>query len=120
LFSAWTPASQHQLLGESLFEAIIARDLARDVADDAAEIGLQRFEGPPRPLELLGMRVALLLDQREFADPRQTLKSALHQPSVGREADRLRLHGRIDDDLGEVSSLCRTAAGRGREARAAA
>lgn len=102
-------AGQHQLLGESLCEAIIARDLAPDVADDAAEIGLQGFERSPRPLELLGMGVALLLDQRELADPpvglaqldamplgapRQTVESAMHQPGVGRESDSFRLHGR--------------------------
>ena len=60
---------QHQLLGKSLFEAVIACDPAANIADDAAKIGLQGFERPPRPLELLGMRVALLLDQREFANP---------------------------------------------------
>jgi hypothetical protein len=36
-------------------EAIIANDLAADVTDDAAEMGVQGFERPPRPLELLGM-----------------------------------------------------------------
>jgi hypothetical protein len=58
-------AGQHQLLGESLFKAVIARDLAANITDDAAKIGLQGFGRPPRPPELLGMRVALLLDQRE-------------------------------------------------------
>jgi hypothetical protein len=62
-------AGQHQLLGKSRREAIIACDLSTNIADDAAKIGLQGFERPPRPLELLGMRVALLLDQREFANP---------------------------------------------------
>jgi hypothetical protein len=52
LFSAWTRRAS---MSSFHSEAIIANDLAADVTDDAAEIGLQGFERPPRPLELLGM-----------------------------------------------------------------
>jgi hypothetical protein len=64
------PAGQHELLRESLFEWRMAFDLAANIADDAAELGLQGPERSLRPLELLGMRVALLFDESELADRR--------------------------------------------------
>ncbi len=124
-------ARQHQLLGKNLFEAIVACDLAGHVADDAAEIGFQRLERSLCPLELFGMGIALLLDEGVFGDPRislaqreavllgephQPFAGPVHQLRIGRESDRLRLHGRIHDDLGKVGGLGRTAAGRDRKA----
>ena len=43
--------------------------LAPNVADDAAEIGLELSQAAISALELLGMGIALVLDQRELADP---------------------------------------------------
>src|SRR3984957_16865620 len=64
------PTCQHELRGESRFESSIVLHLAADVADDPAEIGFQLPERPLCPVELFGMSIALLLDQRELADPR--------------------------------------------------
>jgi hypothetical protein len=61
---------QHEQLREHRFEPTIAFDLAGDVADDAAEIGAQLFERPVGALELLGVGVALMLDQGELGHPR--------------------------------------------------
>lgn len=47
----------------------IAGDLAGDVANGPAEIGLEPAQRLVGPLELLGMRIALVLDQRQLADP---------------------------------------------------
>jgi hypothetical protein len=44
--------------------------LAGDVANDAADIGLQCPRRLVRSLELLGMRIALLLNERELAKAR--------------------------------------------------
>jgi hypothetical protein len=46
----------------------IAVDLAGNVPDDAAQVGLELAQSPIGALELLGMGVALVLDQRELAD----------------------------------------------------
>src|SRR5207302_4848384 len=59
---------QRQRFGERLLQSFMVRDLAADVADDAPEIGLELLQASVRPFELLGMGVALLLDQRELAD----------------------------------------------------
>jgi len=48
----------------------VAFDLAGNVADDTPEIGSMRLQGALGALELLGVGVALMLDQRELADPR--------------------------------------------------
>jgi hypothetical protein len=73
------------------------------------------------------MGVALMADQRRLADARiglaqphavlpcqahQPFPRAVHQPGVGREGDRLRLHGGVNDDAGEVRRLGRPGAGR--------
>jgi hypothetical protein len=49
---------------EEGLERRIAFDLAPDVPDHPAKIGLERPQASVRALELLGMRVALLLDER--------------------------------------------------------
>jgi hypothetical protein len=43
--------------------------LAGNVADDASEIGSERLQGPDGALELLGVGIALMLDQGELAHP---------------------------------------------------
>ena len=59
-----------QRLGEDLFELGITVDALPDVADDAAQIGLELAQASVGTLELMGMGVALMLDQRELPDPR--------------------------------------------------
>ena len=89
---------------------------------------------PQRPvgaLELFGVGVALMGDQRIASDPLiglaqgnagllrqpdQTLPRPVHEPGVGRERHRLRLHRRVDDDARKVRGLGRAGAGRGRQA----
>jgi hypothetical protein len=71
-------------------------------------------------LNCFGVGVALVPDQRGLADPRvglaqshpvplgqtdQPLASPMHQLGVGRERDRLLLHGRVDHHLPEVGGL---------------
>jgi hypothetical protein len=82
-------------------------------------------------LELLGVRVALVSDQRVFADPRirlaqvyasrlgeahEPLACPMHQLGVGREGNRLLLHGRVNDHLPEVGGLGGSHAGRNSQA----
>src|ERR1700742_446682 len=50
---------------DDLLEPDVAVDLSGDVADDAAQIGPKRFQGPVGALELLGVGIALMLDQGE-------------------------------------------------------
>jgi hypothetical protein len=61
---------QAQQVSERCLTPGIAIDLAGNVPDDTAEIGLERAQSPVGALELLGMRVTLMLDQGELADPR--------------------------------------------------
>ena len=63
------PAGQHQRMGEDALQFGLALDLAHDVANDPAEIGADRPQRPVGALELLGVGVALMGDQRMFADP---------------------------------------------------
>ena len=56
--------------GEDFFELGIAVDASPDVADDAAQIGLEPAQASVGALELMGMGIALMLDQRQLADPR--------------------------------------------------
>ena len=65
-----TRRASDQQPGERRLEPAVAFDLADDVANDAAEIGLELAQRPVGALELLGMGVALVLDQGELADPR--------------------------------------------------
>ena len=98
----------------------------------AAEIGLELAQGLCGAAELAGMGVALVLDERELADPRiglaqldaelfgqphQLLARPVHQLGVGREGDVLRLHGGVDDGAGEIGRLDRSAPRRRRQAR---
>ena len=91
-------------------------------------IVLQR---PVGALELLGVGVALMGDQRMFADPlvglaqldasfpgqlHQPLARPMHELGVGRKGHRLGLHGGVDDHLGEVGGLRRAGARGDREA----
>ena len=64
------PAGEHERMGEGALQFSLALDLAHDVADDPAEIGSDRLQRPVGALELLGVGVALMGDQRMFADPR--------------------------------------------------
>lgn len=109
----------------------IATEFTSYVADDAAKIGLERLQGPVGALELLGVSVALMLDQRELAhagiglaqldaiairQPDQDFAGAVEQPVIGRERDVLGLHRRVDDDAIEVGRLERLGLAGGREA----
>ena len=109
-------------MGEDALQLSLAPDLAYDVARDPAEIGADRPERPVGALELLGVGIALMGDQRMFAHPRvglakldagppgqlrQTLAGSMHQLGVGRKGDRLRLYGGVDGHLGKVGGLRR-------------
>ena len=111
---------EHQRMGEDALQCGVALDLAHDVARDAAEIGADRLQSPVGALELLGVGVALVGDQRMFADPlippgetdagfpgqpHQPLARPMHELGVGRKGDRLRLNRGIHNDLGEVGGL---------------
>jgi hypothetical protein len=118
-------------MGEDALQLSLAPDLAYDVARDPAEIGADRPERPVGALELLGVGIALMGDQRMFAHPRvglakldaglsgqlhQPLAGSMHQLGVGRKGDRLRLYGGVDDHLGKVGGLRRAGARRHRQA----
>src|SRR4029077_20721747 len=110
-------ASQHEGVREDLSQSLVARNLARDVAHDAAKIGLQRSQRALGTVELFGVRVTPLCHERElafspvglaqgdamlFRKPHEALARAMHQPGVRGISNRLLLHGRIDNHLGEV------------------
>ena len=57
--------------GEDALQLGVAFDLAHDVARDAAEIGSGRLQRPIGALELLGVGVALMGDQRMFLHQRK-------------------------------------------------
>ena len=63
------PAGEHDRMGEGALQFSLALDLAHDVANDPAEIGSDRLQRPLGALELLGVGVALMGDQRMFAHP---------------------------------------------------
>jgi hypothetical protein len=54
-------------MGEDALPFCVALDLAPDVARDPAEIGSDCLERPVGALELLGVRIALVGDQRVLA-----------------------------------------------------
>lgn len=54
---------------EDGLEVVLAGDLARDIADGTAQIGPERAQRPVDSLELFGVGVALVFDQRPLADP---------------------------------------------------
>jgi hypothetical protein len=70
-------------------------------ADNAAEIGAQLLEHPVGTLELLGVGIALMLDQGELAHPRiglaQTDPVAPCQPHqlLARPVQKLRVGGNV-------------------------
>ena len=108
-------------MGEDALQLSLAPDLAYDVARDPAEIGADRPERPVGALELLGVGIALMGDQRMFADPlvglaqpdaglsgqlHQALAGSMHELRVGRKGDRLRLCTVVSTiDLGKVGRL---------------
>ena len=125
------PAGEHERMGEDALQRGVAFDLAHDVARDAAEIGSDRLQRPIGALELLGVGVALMGDQRMFPHPRvglaqvdaglpgqldQPLARPMHQLGVGRKGDSLGLNGRVDDHLGKVGGLGRAGARGDRQA----
>jgi len=59
-------AGRAQRPGEDFFELGIAVDASPDVADNVAQIGLEPAQASVGALELIGMRIALLLDQRQL------------------------------------------------------
>ena len=76
----------------------------------------------PGALELLGVRVALMLHERQFAHAHIALSQRdavlpgeldepharpIEQPRVGREHHRLFLHRRVDDHVGEIGDAQR-------------
>ena len=110
---------------KTLSSVSLALDLAHDIARHPAEIGADRPQRPVGTLELLGVRIALMGDQRMLADPlvglaqpdagllrqlHQPLARSMHQLGVGRKGDRLGLHRGVDDDLGKVGRLRRAGA----------
>jgi len=116
------PESQRQRFGENPAQGLVAPCLAHDVAEDPAEIGPHAAQRPVGALELLGVGVALVGHQRPLAhariglaqahpvllgEPHQPLARPMHQLGVGRKRHRLRLHGGVDDHLGEVRRLGR-------------
>ena len=122
---------ERQGLGENRAQRIIVARLANEVAADPAKIGADRPQRPIGALELFGVSVALMGDQRMLADPLiglaqgnagllrqpdQTLPRPVHEPGVGRERHRLRLHRRVDDDARKVRGLGRAGSRRGRKA----
>ena len=121
------PASPRERQREHVCEFRSADDLAGDVADDAPEHRADAPQGSVGPLELLGVGIALVPDQRDLADPHvrlaqghaprlgeahQALACAMHQLGVRRKGNRLLLHGRVDDHLPEVRGLGGSHAGR--------
>ena len=63
------PFRQMQWTPEDILKLVLAGDLPDDVADGAAEIGPEPAQRPVGTFELVGMGIALMLDQRELADP---------------------------------------------------
>ena len=111
---------------EGALQVGVGLDLAHDVARDPAEIEIaDRLQRPVGALELLGVGIPLMGDQRMFADPlvglaqpdagllrqlHQALAGSMHELRVGRKGDRLGLHRRVDGDLGKVDRLRRAGA----------
>ena len=97
---------------EDRLQFLVAGVLALDVADGTAQIGLQPAQRPVGALELFGVGIALMGDQRLLADPHiglaqveadplgqphQPLARPVDQLGIGREHDVLGLHGGVDD-----------------------
>jgi hypothetical protein len=84
-------AAEHERMGEDALQFGVAPDLAHDVARDPAEIGSDRLQHPVGALELFGVGIALMGDQRVFADPlvglAQLNAGFLGQSAVARAPD---------------------------------
>jgi hypothetical protein len=63
------PPRQREGTHKHIGELGAGGDLAGEVADDAPEQGADALERAVRPLELLGVGIALVSDQRLLADP---------------------------------------------------
>src|SRR5262245_42921894 len=63
------PLCQIERLQEDHLQVVFASDLSGDIADGAAEIGLELAKGLVGALELMGMGIALILNQGELAYP---------------------------------------------------
>jgi hypothetical protein len=109
-----------------------AFDLAGNVADDTSEIGSKRPQGPVGALELLGVGIALMLDQGELAHPHvglpqrkamplckpdQDLARPDQKPRIRREHHVLGLYRGVDDDAIEVGRFDRLGLGGDRKAQ---
>lgn len=116
------PVGQGKRHGERRVQDLVLADLAADIADDAAQVGAKGTQGFVGALERLGVGVALVFDQGQFADPfiglaqvdaqalchpHQPLARPVHQPGIGGEHHILGLDGRIDDHLAKIRGLCR-------------
>ena len=114
------PLAQPQRAPEHILQRRIAFGLALNVADGAAKESLEFPKLAARPLELLGVSIALVLDQGALAEAHitlteidpgplrlfdQTLARLVDQLGVGREGDVLLRHRGVDHGAGEVGGL---------------
>src|SRR4051812_32722891 len=76
------PTSPRERQREQVCEFRSADNLASDVADDAAEHRADAPQGSGSPLELLGVGIALVPDQRDLADPQVGLAQG-YAPGLG-------------------------------------
>jgi hypothetical protein len=105
-------------------------NLARDIGDAAAKIGLEPARRFLYAVELAGMGVALMPDEREFADAcvglaqrdteplgerDQLLAGWVQKLGISRESDVLGLHPGVGNGAGEVCGLHRASPGRERQ-----
>ena len=110
-------ARPRQRLRERLFQRRPACNLAADVANEPAEPRAQQAQLAMMALELLGVGVAPRHHRRPLSDARIGLAQLdpvpagkppeppdrrMQELGVGRERDRLRLHGRVRGDALEV------------------
>ena len=110
-------ARPRQGLRERFFQRRLAFDLAADVADQPPEPRAQEAQLPAMTLELLGVGVAPRHHRRPLGDARIGLAPSnavfageppeppdrrVQELGIGRERDRLRLHGRVHRDAPEV------------------
>ena len=80
-------------MGEDALQFDVGPDLAHDVARDPAEISADRLQCPVGALELSGVGIALMGDQRVFADSRIPLVLSLDSSRRVSLIAICRLHG---------------------------